>query len=126
MSHKSQPKYALLMCEQRKAVLDMLEQPGSSLRKVAEHFGVGKSSIKRIKKNKNEVRQAAVKLGSKRKRVKVEAKYKKSEEVVLEFLRLVREQGETVTGPMLHQFAEEELASSDWRISKPLKDGYLT
>ena len=51
MAHKSEPNYALLTCEQRKAVLDMLEQPGSSFHKVAEHFGVGKSSIKRIKKN---------------------------------------------------------------------------
>ena len=29
MAHKSEPKYALLTFEQRKAVLDMLEQPGS-------------------------------------------------------------------------------------------------
>ena len=91
MSHKSEPKYALLMCEQRKAALDMLEQPGSSLRKVAEHFGEGKSSIERIKKSKNEVRQAAEKLGYKRKRVKMEAKYEEIEEVVLEFLRLAHE-----------------------------------
>ena len=59
-------------------MLDMLEQPGSSLRKVAKHFGVGKSSIDRIEKNKGEVRQAAEELGSKRKRKKVEAKYEES------------------------------------------------
>ena len=35
MAHKSESKYALLTCEQRKAVLDMLEQPGSGFRKVA-------------------------------------------------------------------------------------------
>ena len=64
MTHKSEPKYALLTCEQRKAVLDMLEQPGSSFRKVAEHFRVCKSSIERIKRNMNEVRQAADELGS--------------------------------------------------------------
>ncbi|KAI6651286.1 Tigger transposable element-derived protein 6 [Oopsacas minuta] len=121
MAHKSQPKYALLTCEQHKAVLDKLEQPGSSLRKVAEHFGVGKSSIERIKKNKNEVWQAAVKLGSKRKRMKVEAKYKEIEEVVLEFLRLAREQGEAVTGPMLDQLVEEEareLGLEDFKASE--------
>ncbi|KAI6649923.1 Tigger transposable element-derived protein 6-like [Oopsacas minuta] len=121
MAHKSQPKYALLTYEQHKAVLDMLEQPGSSHRKVAEHFEVGKSSIERIKKNKNEVRQAALKLGSKRKRMKVEAKYKEIEEVVLEFLRLAREQGEALTGPMLDQLAEEkarELGLEDFKASE--------
>ena len=121
MAHKSEPRYALLTCEQRKTVLDMLEQPGSSFRKVAEHFGVGKSSIERIKKNRNEVRQAAEQLGSKRKRVKVEAKYEEIEEVVLEFLRLAREQGETVTGPMLRQLAEEEaraLGLEDFKASE--------
>ena len=67
MTHKSEPKYALLTCELRKEVLDMLRQPSSSFRKVAEHFTVGKSSIERIKRNMNEVRQAADELGSKRK-----------------------------------------------------------
>ena len=42
--------------------------------------------------------------------MKVEAKYEEIEEVVLEFLRLAREQGETVTGPMLRQLAEEARA----------------
>ena len=65
------------------------------------------------------------KLGSNRKSGKVEAKYEEIEEVVLEFLRLAREQGETVTGPMLRQSAEEEAPRSDWRISKSLKNGYL-
>ena len=55
MAPESDNKYALLTCEQRKEVLDMLEQLGSSLCKVAEHFGVGKSSIDRIRQNKGEV-----------------------------------------------------------------------
>ena len=79
----------------------MLEQLGSSLRKGAENFGVSRSSIDRIRKNKGEVRQAVEVLVSNRKRVKVEAKYEEIEKLVVEFLSLAREQGETVTDPML-------------------------
>ena len=101
MAHKSDNKYALLTCEQLKGVLDMLEQLGNSLRKVAEHFWVGRSSIDRIRKNKGEVRQAVEVLGCNCKRVKVEAKYEEIEKLVVEFLSLACEQGETVTGTML-------------------------
>ena len=90
MAHKSDNKYALLTCEQLKEVLDMLEQPGCSICKVDEHFGVGKSSIDRIRKNKGEVRQAAEVLDSNRKRVKVEAKYEEIEKLVMKFLSLRR------------------------------------
>ena len=48
MAHTSDNKYAVLTCEKRKEVLAMLEQPGSSLRKVVEHFGVDKISINKI------------------------------------------------------------------------------
>ena len=78
--------------------------------------------------NMNEVRQAADELSSKHKRVKVEPKYEEIEEVVLEFLRLAREQGETVTSPMLSQLAEEvralgleDFKASERRLSR-LKD----
>ena len=121
MAHKSENKYALLMCEQRKEVLDMLEQPGSSLRKVAEHFGIGKSSINMIRMNKGEMRQAAEVAGSNRKRVQVEAKYEKIEKLVVEFLILSREQGETVIGPMLRQMAQVEarmLGIKDFKASE--------
>ena len=58
----------------------------------------------------NEVRKAADKLCSKCKHMKVEAMYEEIKEVVLEFLRLPCEQGETVTLPILHQLVEEASA----------------
>ena len=66
------------------------------------------------------MRQAAV-LGSSRKRVKVEAKYEEIEKLVVEFLSLAREQGETVTGPMLRKMAQEEarmLEIDDFKASE--------
>ena len=47
------------------------------------------------------MRQAVEVLGCNCKRVKVEAKYEEIEKLVVEFLSLACEQGETVTGTML-------------------------
>ena len=44
--------------------------------------------------------------------MKLETKYEEIVEVVSEFLRLAREQGETVTDPMIRQLAEEASAQT--------------
>ena len=57
--------------------------------------------------------------------MKVEAKYEEIKKLVVEFLTLAREQGETVTGPMYSKWLRRRLACLESRISKPLKDGYF-
>ena len=51
----------------------------------------------------------------------MEAKYEEIEKLVVEFLSLAREQGETVTGPMLRKMAQEEtrmLEIDDFKASE--------
>ena len=85
---------------------------GASERTLANEFGVGKGSIGRIKANRDNFVNAAdfvpTNTLKKRKQVVPKLQYEDIEKVVVEFLRIARDRGLVVTGPMLRTLALEE------------------
>ena len=91
-------------------------------------FGVGKGSIGRIKANRDNLVNAADSVPTnklkKRKQVVPKLQYEDIEKVVVEFLKMARDRGLVVTGPILRTLALEEAkkkgiadfsASEGWR-----------
>ncbi|KAI6653093.1 Jerky protein homolog-like [Oopsacas minuta] len=107
-SHKS-----ALTIEQRHISLRMLDD-GKSERIVAEFFNVGKGSINRIKFNRVAIQLHIDETSEipenirKRKHSVVVPMYEDIETAVIEFLKLARDRGMAVTGPMLRTLAERE------------------
>ena len=91
--------------EQRNEALNLLAQ-GMSLREVGKKMKVGKSTIDRIKKRKDDINESE--MNPKRKHSIPRPKFMDIEEIVVRFFHLARERGTSVTGPMLKQLAEEE------------------
>ena len=102
-----------LNIEQRQKALEMLDN-GKSERLVAEHFNVGKGTINRVKSNRGAIQSHIDDAGvipeniMKRKHVEVVPKFENIEAAVVEFLKLARDRGMIVTGPMLRTLAERE------------------
>ena len=111
-SHKS-----ALTIDQRQNAPKMLDD-GKSERAVAEFFNVGKGTINRIKSNRVAIQLHVDKIGeipeniSKRKHALVVPMYEDIETAVIEFLKLARDLGTPVTGPMLRTLAERECSAN--------------
>ena len=100
-----------LTLAQRQKILAKLDA-GASERTLSNEFGVGKGSIGRIKANRDNLVNAADSVPTntlkKRKHVVPKLKYEDIEKVMVEFLRMARDRGLVVTGPMLRTLALEE------------------
>ena len=100
-----------LTLAQRQEILAKLDA-GASERTLANEFGVGKGSIGRIKANRdnlvNVARSVPTNTLKKRKQVVPKLQYEDIEKIVVEFLRMARDRGLVVTGPMLRTLALEE------------------
>ena len=85
---------------------------GASERTLANEFGVAKGSIGRIKANRDNLVNAADSVPTntlkKLKHVVPKLQYEDIDKVVVEFLRMARDCGLVVTGPMLRTLALEE------------------
>ena len=100
-----------LTLAQRQEILAKLDA-GAPERTLANEFGVGKGSIGRIKANRDNLVNAADSVPTntlkKRKKVVPKLQYEDIEKVVVEFLRMARDRGLVVTGPLLRTLALEE------------------
>ena len=104
-------KKEMLTLALRKAILAKLDA-GSSERPLVNEFCVGKGSIGRIMANRDNLVNAADSVPTntlkKRKQVVPRLQYEGIEMVEVEFLRMARNRGLVVTGPMRRTLALEE------------------
>ena len=106
-----------LTIEQRQNALKMLDD-GKTERAVAEFFNVGEGTINRIKSNRVTIQLHVDETGEipenirKRKHAVVVPMYEDIETAVIEFLKLARDRGMPVTGPMLRTLAEREASAN--------------
>ena len=97
-----------LTLQQKVEVIQASEQPGSSQRTLAEKFGVGKTQIQTILKNKRELLDAyKANADSSRKRLCYRSDYDDIDELTWRWFQRARSQNIPISGPMIQEQARE-------------------